>query len=222
MAKSCGLQTALKIGGAEAKSDLFVAFDQLTDFVIAPMVETPYAALKCIQMFRSVESIAQYNSPKLLINIETSTAVSNIDSILQVCSQDIQGIVFGRVDFTLSSNLSRSDILSLLFVAALHVSSKCKSYDLEFVLGGGVSIDSVDFLKSLVDVRLDRFETRKCILSPDSLFTSNISSLLQDCVLAELLWLKSKSAAYKFASIEDLTRIEMLEKRHLYNISSCA
>ena len=59
--------------------------------------------------------------------------------------------------------------------------------DLQFVLGGGVSIDSIDFLKRLSDVRLDRFETRKCILSPESLFTVNISRLLQDCVLAELL-----------------------------------
>ena len=39
LAKQNGLKTALKIGGAEAKTDLIMAFDQLTDYIIAPMIE---------------------------------------------------------------------------------------------------------------------------------------------------------------------------------------
>ena len=101
------------------------------------------------------------------------------------------------------------------------VSSACKEHELEFVLGGGVSVDSIDFLKQLTDIRLDRFETRKCIISSESLFDPHIYQLLQDCVLAELLWLKLKSSSYLQLSREDASRIEMLEKRHLYNVSSC-
>ena len=51
LAKSKGLKTALKIGGAEAKSDLTVAFEQLTDYVIAPMIETEYAAQNVFHYF---------------------------------------------------------------------------------------------------------------------------------------------------------------------------
>ena len=133
-------------------------------------------------------------TPKFLINIETVTALANLNAIIDATSDILSGILFGRVDFTLSSNLTRADISGLCRKSALHVSGVCKSADLQFVLGGGVSIDSIDFQR-LSDVRLDRFETRKCILSPESLFTVNIE-LLQDCVLAELLWLKAKSFMY--------------------------
>ena len=222
LAKSNGLKTALKIGGAEAKTDLIAAFNSLTDYVIAPMIETPYAAKKCISMYQSLLPTSQSKPPSLLINIETNTALQNLDSILDEITQFVSGIVFGRVDFTLSSNLERSMIHSdYVSEAALHVSSRCSERDLEFVLGGGVSVDSIPFLKQLHDIRLDRFETRKCIIAADSLFTDSIHELLQDCVLAELLWLKAKSSIYSSISVEDRHRIEMLEKRHLYNISSC-
>lgn len=222
LAKSCGLKTALKIGGSEAKSDLHIAFDQLTDYVIAPMIETPYAAKKCIELYSEVVSRAQHIPPQLLINIETLTALQNLDEIIATSKDVVSGIVFGRVDFTLSSNLTRSDILSeFVCSAALHTSKTCKDNNLEFVLGGGVSVESIDFLRSLREIRLDRFETRKCILSAYCLSTSAINEILQDCVLIELLWLKSKSSFYNSVSTEDHARITMLEKRHLYNISTC-
>ena len=222
LAKSKGLKTALKIGGAEAKSDMILAFEQLSDYVIAPMIETEYAAQKCVSLFRDLQSSSSLDSPCLLINVETKTACANLDSIIAAVKADISGIVFGRVDFTLSSGLSRSNVLSpQVCEAALAVSRVCKENDLEFVLGGGVSVDSIDFLKQLTDIRLDRFETRKCILSPTVLHSAHVFQLLQDCVLAELLWLKLKSAIYLQLSREDASRIEMLEKRHLYNISTC-
>jgi len=222
LAKSRGLKTALKIGGAEAKSDLIVAFEQLTDYVIAPMIETEYAAHKCVLLFRELMDRSLLNHPALLINIETKTAFANLDDIIRVAKPTIAGVVFGRVDYTLSYGLSRAEVLSSQVCdAVLEVSRVCKANDLEFVLGGGVSVDSIDFLKQLTDIRLDRFETRKCILSSDSLFSPSIYQVLQDCVLAELLWLKLKSTSYLQLSREDSARIEMLEKRHLYNISSC-
>ena len=222
LAKTCNLKTALKIGGSEARSDLLTAFDQLTDFVIAPMIETPYAAKKCIDLYAEVSSRAQHTPPHLLINIETITALRNLDEIIATSNKVVKGIVFGRVDFTLSSNLTRSDILSeTVCQAALHTSKVCKDNNLEFVLGGGVSVDSIDFLRKLRDIRLDRFETRKCILSADCLSSSYINEILQDCVLVELLWLKSKSSSYNSISTEDHARISMLEKRHLYNIATC-
>ena len=222
LAKSCSLKTALKIGGSEARSDLLIAFEQLTDYVIAPMIETEYAAKKCIDLYTSLSTRAQHTPPQLLINIETSTALQNLDEIISTCKDVVSGIIFGRVDFTLSSNLKRSDILSdTVCNAALHTSKTCRDNNLEFVLGGGVSVDSIDFLRTLRDIRLDRFETRKCILSADSLTSPAIHDILQDCVLAELLWLKSKSSLYNSISIEDDARIAMLEKRHLYNLATC-
>jgi hypothetical protein len=221
LARAKRLKTALKIGGAEAKSDLMLAFEQLTDYVIVPMIETEYAAHKCVNLFRELHHCSSLHPPSLLINIETKTAFENLSAIIEVAKPTITGVVFGRVDFTLSSGLSRSEVLSShVSEAAFTVSRACREHELEFVLGGGVSVDSIDLLKQLTDIRLDRFETRKCILSSSSLFSPHIYQLLKDCVLAELLWLKLKSATYLQFSREDAARIEMLEKRHLYNISS--
>ena len=75
LAKQNNLKTALKIGGAEAKSDLISALDQLTDYIIAPMIETPYAASKCVIMFKSFSNTLQSKPPTYLINIETITAL---------------------------------------------------------------------------------------------------------------------------------------------------
>ena len=128
LAKSEGLKTALKIGGAEARSDLIVAFEQSCDFVIAPMIESSYAASKCAEMFKSLQTQSQITTPKFLINIETVTALANLNAIIDATSDILSGIVFGRVDFTLSSNLTRADISSdYVEKAALHVSGVCKS-----------------------------------------------------------------------------------------------
>lgn len=222
LVKSLGLATALKIGGAEAKTDLLYSMDTFTDYVIAPMIESPYAAYKCMEMYKSAICDRKSVAPKLLINIETTLALQNLELILDKIQDVASGVVFGRVDFTLSSGLTRQDIPSdYVNESVLKVSQVCKDRDLEFVLGGGVSVDSVAFLREVSSIRLDRFETRKCLIDSVALATDSIYELLQDCVLIELLWLKYKSSSYSLMTSEDANRIEMLEKRHLFNISSC-
>ena len=52
-----------------------------------------------------LKKILLFLIPRLLINIETVTALQNIDDICQVIAPVATGIVFGRVDFTLSAGL---------------------------------------------------------------------------------------------------------------------
>lgn len=222
IAKSKGLKTALKIGGAEARTDMMIAFEQMSDYIIVPMIETSYAARKSIELYTLLCQDTEFVAPSLLINIETKTALENIHEILDICDGIVSGIVFGRVDFTLSAGLQRSDILSeYVCNSVLSISHICRDRNIEYVVGGGVSLDSIEFLKRVAEVRLDRFETRKCILPAHLLQRGDAVGVLKECVLAELLWLKAKSKHYELASNEDTTRIEMLEKRHLYNINSC-
>ena len=179
-----------------------------------------YSAHKCVDAFLSLTKDSSFPSPKLLINIETVTALENIESICDEIQNVASGLVFGRVDFTLSAGLNRDQINSdYVNNSVLSASNVAKSHNLEFVIGGGVNIDSIEFFKEVHKIRLDRFETRKCILTSDSLYKDSISRLLQDCVLIELLWLKLKSNNYRFISEEDSERISMLEKRYLYNTS---
>lgn len=220
LTRSNNLYTALKIGGSEAKTDMNIAYQTLSKYIIAPMIETPYSARKCIDAFSSLKCNNLFPRPKLLINIETVTALKNIDSICQETKGIASGLVFGRVDFTLSAGLARSEINSnFVNESVLSAATVADKYDLEFVIGGGVNIDSIEFFKLVHQIRLDRFETRKCIISSDALYKDSIASLMQDCVLIELLWLKLKSANYRLISEEDTSRIVMLEKRYLYNTS---
>jgi len=222
LAKRLDMKSILKIGGAEAKSDMFIAADNLCDYIVAPMIESPYAAQKCIDAYNQLISKPLLSYPKLLINIETALAMQNLDKIVDTISGTAAGIVFGRVDFTLSSGLTRTDIPSeYVSSSVIQASQICRDKGLEFVVGGGISIESIDLLRQLIEIRLDRFETRKCVINASAVLDDSIHQLLKDCVKFELLWLKFKSTLYSSYSQEDLSRISMLEQRHLYNISSC-
>lgn len=74
-------------------------------------------------------------------------------------------------------------------------------------LGGAISTNSANFIKTLVD----KYETRKIVYDKDAI--SNIDKGILSGVEFELLWLKSKRRYYHRIKIEDEKRIEMLEKR---------
>ena len=136
-------------------------------------------------------------------------------SILDSIQDQATGIVFGRVDFVILRSYKKI-FVRIYLLKSFEVSKKCKQRNLEFIVGGAISVESIDFLKEISLVRLDRFETRKCILSSSSLQNPSIKNLLKDCVLFELIWLKFKSQYYSNFAQEDFDRINMLEQRHLY------
>ena len=88
-----------------------------------------------------------------------------------------------------------------------------KSNDLEMVVGGGVSMDSLSALRTIRDTRLTRFETRKIIFSSGALDLPRIEQGLLTAVEFELNWLKNKRAFYEVIFTEDEKRINMLEAR---------
>ena len=99
------------------------------------------------------------------------------------------------------------------FDNALEVSNYTKANNLDFVVGGGVSKQSIPFLKSLNQVHLSRFETRKIIFQNQALDSINIEKALLDAVHFELLWLLNKRDFYSLITNEDDKRIKMLNDR---------
>jgi len=128
---------------------------------------------------------------------------------------NLDGAVFGRVDYVGSMGLSRDSVVSEdVLNTVTRVANACRERSLELVVGGGVSGDSIPFLRSVRDVRLDRFETRKVIFSANSLSdVVNLETALVKAVEFELLWLKNKRNFYQFIYKEDEQRIAMLEER---------
>jgi len=125
----------------------------------------------------------------------------------------LQGITFGRVDFTGALGKNReyanSDEMSTYCEI---IFTKAKLKNLKTALGGAISLESKDFVKYFIDKNLlDKYETRKIVYHKDAIKTYNKG--LQEGIKFELQWLKSKRRYYHLITVEDEKRIEMLEKR---------
>ena len=100
IANKANVDLALKIGGCEAIRDLLEAKQFGVRYIIAPMVETPYALSKYIAAKEKIFSKSDQEDVTFLFNIETDTAFKNIQSMVDLASEKpgCDGIVFGRVD----------------------------------------------------------------------------------------------------------------------------
>jgi hypothetical protein len=153
---------------------------------------------------------------EFLTNIETETSYNNFDEILNVSKRvdSIDGYVFGRVDFVGSANLNREEVNSKLVLGKiLDVAAKAKEHKKNLVVGGGVSSESINFLREIQKIHLTRFETRKVVFLGDSIKQVNIDLGLRHAVHFELLWLLNKKEYYGSIHLEDDKRIQMLEDR---------
>jgi hypothetical protein len=216
IANRAGVGIALKVGGCEAIRDMLESKQFGVNYIIAPMVETPYALSKYIAAKDKVYSKDEQSDVSFLFNLETITAYKNLAPMLSLASADsgCDGVVFGRVDFSGSIGAGRSGIESEEVSQAVENAAKsCREHNLDFVVGGAVSIDAFHNLQRFKATHLSRFETRKVVFSASSLESQFLEKALKDAVHFELLWLLNKREYYGLMHQEDQTRIEMLENR---------
>ena len=213
------LGLTIKIGGCEAIKDMLDAISLGAKRIIAPMVETPYALQKFIRAAEWV--FGDYlENVQLFVNIETMTAYQNFAAMLEIPEIDLlQGIVIGRVDFVGSMGQDRDQINSAdLLRYSLDIAAQAKAHDLSVVVGGGVSVESLEFFKAFPPGHLDGFETRKVIFQcPQAL--GNPEQAFLKAVEFELLWLKNKRNYYTAIAREDSERIKMMESRYQKEIA---
>ena len=207
---------ALKVGGCEAIRDMLEAKQFGVRYIIAPMVETPYALSKYIAAKENVFSEEEQQDVTFLFNVETITAYRNLGSMLELAAAKpgCDGVVFGRVDFSGSIGLGRQGIESEEVSSCVEKAAKATlDSGLEFVVGGAVSIDALANLQRFKAIHMSRFETRKVVFSGSALDSPDLSYALRQAVHFELLWLLNKRDYYGLMHREDQSRIEMLETR---------
>lgn len=211
------LDLTIKIGGCEAIKDMYEARVIGVKKIVAPMIETAYALKKYIQATKLVFPQEEQEDQSFFMNIETITGYNNLQEMVSIPeAKDLDGIVLGRVDMTGSLNMGRDDINSeKIFEIADSMAVFCKKHNLELIIGGGVSADSLPFFKRLPEGVLSKFETRKVIFdAKKSLNDPNTEKGILKAVGFELMWLQNKRDFYGLIFKEDEKRINMLEARY--------
>ncbi|MFC1566318.1 aldolase/citrate lyase family protein [bacterium] len=211
-----GLELTIKIGGCEALKDMFDSRAIGVSRIVAPMIESAYALKKFLGSAKLAFPKEELKDVSLLINVETMTGFKNIDQMLELPEiNELDGVVLGRVDMTGSMGLTRDSINSdEVFEIANTLLPKAKKRDLECVIGGGVSAESLPFFKRLPEGTLDHYETRKVIFECPGGLDADADKGILKAVGFELMWLKNKREFYGMIFDEDKHRLDMLETRY--------
>lgn len=203
----------MKIGGAEAISDIRFAENIGCEGCVAPMIESPYALHKFISSIHK----NSFNFKKLYINIESKQAYLNIEQILKSSdSKHLYGVVLGRSDFTQSFGYTKDKVDSdVLFEKALKIFSLAKEQGLYTLMGGNLNVNSFNFIKSLYEKGLlDYVETRNVKIKLNSRFLENYKDNLTKMIQFEMGWLELKNKPYKQLINQDQNRLDNLKLRN--------
>ena len=213
-----GLDLVVKIGGCEAMKDMFEAASLGTKYMVAPMVESPFALRKYVEAIHTAFSEDQREDMDFFINIETATAVEKFEQMLETKElSSLSGIVIGRHDLVSSLDIPLDQINGQRVLdICLDIAAKAKRKHLKVVVGGAVSAHSKDFFLSFPAGHLDKFETRKIVFGCPKALENDAASYLK-AVEFEIDWLKNKKLYYGNIHKEGETRLAVMEGR--YNAS---
>lgn len=208
IATEAGLELTLKISGCGSIRDICDAGTFGISSIVAPMIESVYAAKKFI---KTVENIISYET-KLFLNIETTEGVKCIDEILNAdFSNKLSGIVFGRTDMTNCLNIEDDVNNETILIYAQKLAKSALKYKKELIIGGGISALSIPFFKQLPQNALTKFETRKIIFDAQkALLNENIVQGIEKAIEFELMWIKDNKT-----NLKNNERIAILESRLL-------
>jgi hypothetical protein len=215
IAHTANVKLTVKIGGCEAIRDLLESKQFGVDFIVAPMIESPYALGKYSEARNKVYSADEQIDTDFLFNLETNSTYLLREEILSEAQRlKLNGVVFGRSDYAGSLGLPATQIEGdTVTNHILDVAELCVKHSLDLVVGGAVNFNSVENLKRINDIHLTRFETRKVVFDASSVNHSNIEEGLFNAVQFELKWLLNKKEYYSKISTEDDKRFETLKNR---------
>ncbi len=215
LCNQAGTKILLKIAGAEAKRDLEDSMVIGVKGIVAPMIESPFALDKFIKSVNAILPSDISSNVQFGVNIETISAFKNFDEMIKADGfQKLYHITLGRVDFVSSMGKDRSfaDSPEMLSIAT-ELFAKSRENGKKVYLGGAITLNSSDFLKTLYQKGLlDKFETRYVIYDPTIALQSLDQSLVNGQKL-ELEILNYRRNYYMQRANKEINRIKMIEER---------
>ncbi len=187
------LDLNVKIGGCEAKNDIFFCKKIGVNSIVAPMVESEYALKKFAQC-----AGAKKNN-LLLINLETNLSLTNLNKIIKSKSfKVLDGVVIGRSDLAGSLNMEKKDVDSLkIFKKVFNAFKKISRSNKKRMIckmGGSITPNSTNFINKLyLKKLLHRIETRNVEIKLSKNVIKNLDKVIIKAFEFELEWLRFKS-----------------------------
>jgi len=216
--KAAKVDLNVKIGGCEAKNDIFFCKKIKTDSIVAPMVESEYALRKFIQC------ASRKKNTSLLVNLETNLSFKNLNKITKSKSfKFLDGVVIGRSDLAGSLNLTKNEVNSkLIFNKVRNAFKKMRNSSrkkLIFKMGGSVTHKSSNFIDKLFSENLlNKIETRNIEIKLSKYTINNLEYIIPEIFRFELEWLKfklnmSENKKNRLVCKDYSLRIKEIEKR---------
>ena len=213
-AHSNNVKVTMKVGGAEAISDMRFAKMIGCSGCVAPMIESSFALHK----FINANNTHQFNFDNLYINVESKQAYESINDILNSSdAKYLSGIVLGRSDFISSFGMTKDKTdSSECYDKAVKIFKAAKSKDKITLMGGNINTNSQEFVTNLYEEKLlDYVETRNVKVKLSYSFLENYSDNLAKMLEFESSLLQYKSSTLDLLSMNDKKRLNNLEKGKL-------
>ncbi|MDB2382071.1 hypothetical protein N9V85_02400 [Candidatus Pelagibacter bacterium] len=201
-----GLKLNVKIGGCEAKNDVFFCDSIVSNGIVAPMVESEYALKKFIQ------TVPSTFKGDLYINLESKNAFKNLDKIITSKEFNLlKGVVIGRSDLAGSLNLTKSKVDSDKILNLLKSNlKKIKNKRKLIKMGGSITLRSKKFILELFNKGLiDRVETRNIELKLSKRSLNKFDTIIPLIFNFEKEWLEYKNKNFK---LNDSSRKSILKR----------
>jgi len=204
----------LKIGGAEAIRDIKDANRLQITKIVSPMIESTFALEKFI---KSSEIYYNVNGGILGINLESIQAYENLETIFSFqMINKLSSVTGGRGDLVQSLNMDRYGRMvdsDKIFEITRDIFENCRNHNLECTLGGSMTVESKDFVNSLISENLlDKFETRNVIVDCESLKYHSFEDVIESTLDFELNYLKFRTEYYTKLIEQDKVRIKRMDK----------
>lgn len=148
----------VKIGGCEAKSDVRFLAQIGVRSVVAPMIESPFAMSKYMEM------LPDGAFDHIGVTIETIDAVRRIDELLDAGTK-LGEVTVGRTDLTASfggSGVNCDETVAMVKTVAAAAARR----GLKTTMGGSINAETIALLKRDDELRglIASVETRKCVM----------------------------------------------------------